>query len=176
MKDNILSERKLLKLIRGQKKMFSLSRIKRIILVAFILSGVYFITCFIYPFTGLKRIKLPNLNQEKAGEFKLKIRGEIRPLDAYLSDIKNRQIFTVLSVPQEIEKSAPVVINTDLIKDLSLVGIISGDIPQAVIEDRKMQKTYTVTAGQFFGEFKVEAIGEGKVLINYQEQKFELYL
>ncbi|MFH0790855.1 MAG: hypothetical protein V2A64_04405 [Candidatus Omnitrophota bacterium] len=156
-------------------KIFSFRYIKKIIFAAFILSCIYFIACLIYPFTGLKKITLPILKPEKTNEFKLKPMDEIRPLESYLSDVKSRRIFASLSSPQETEKPA-VVINTDFIKDLNLVGIISGEPPQAIIEDKKTQKTYTLTAGQSFGEFRLESIEEGKVLVTYQEQKFELYL
>lgn len=156
-------------------RIFSFRYIKKMILAAFTLSCIYFIICFIYPFTGFKKITLPGLKQGRTNEFKLKPIEEIKPLESYLNDVQNRRIFANLSIPQETEKPA-VVINTDFIKDLNLVGIISGEPPQAIIEDKKAQKTYTLTAGQSFGEFKVESIEEGKVLINYQEQKFELYL
>lgn len=152
-----------------------LSCIKKIVTAAFMLSIIYFTICFIYPFTSLKKIKLPSLTQEKTNELKIKTWEEIRPLESYLSDVQNRQIFTVLSVSQETEQPA-IVMNMDLVKDLSLVGIISGEPPQAIIEDKKAQKTYTLTAGQSFGEFRLESIEEGKVLATYQGQKFELYL
>ena len=66
--------------------------------------------------------------------------------------------------------------NVDLLKDITLVGIITGANPQAVIEDKKSLKNYYVTKGQFIGQMQVEDIQEGKIIINYKGQKYELYL
>ena len=66
--------------------------------------------------------------------------------------------------------------NTDLVKQLNLVGIIAGENPQAVIEDKNTQKTYYLNKGQFLGEIQLEDILEGKIIINHKGQRFELYL
>jgi type II secretory pathway component PulC len=65
-------------------------------------------------------------------------------------------------------------VGTELMKEINLLGVISGANPQAVIEDKKSGKTYYVTEGQMIGDFQVEEIGYGKIILNYNGQKFEL--
>ncbi len=204
MKDNILPEEKLLRLIRGQKKQSSFTEkistipvqdakpeknrllnfsfqknlfflnINKIIFAAFIISCLYLIYIFAHPLFLSNNINLPKVTEEKIPEEKIQAIQQIKPYEYYLEGLKNRQIFSSAS-GQESEKSAGT-INADLIKDMSLIGIISGENPQAIIQDKKAQKTYYVAKGQFIGEFKVEDIQDGKIILNYKGQKFELYL
>ena len=194
MRDNISPEEKLLRLIRGPKKQgvitekteknrqwnFSFPKylifpnINKIIFAIFALSCIYLIYTFAYPLFISNNINLPKVTEEKIPEEKIQAIQQIKPYEFYLQGLKNRQIFSGAS-GQESEKSAGT-INADLIKDMTLVGIVAGDNPQAIIQDKKTQKTYYVTKGQFIGEFKVEDIQDGKIILNYSGQKLELYL
>ena len=187
MKDSSSPEDKLLKLIRNPKKpagtnikpqakinkagpSFSL---RRIFFWLFIPSGIYLIANLVYPWVGLKNIRLPQpsqtLPQESPGA-----KSAGKPLEEYLESARGRQIFSQAAALED--NSFINAANTDLMKDISLVGIISGENPQAVIEDKKTQKTYYVTKGKFIGEMQVEDIQEGKIIINYGGQKYELYM
>ncbi|MBM3250215.1 MAG: hypothetical protein FJZ09_05140 [Candidatus Omnitrophica bacterium] len=203
MRDNVSPEEKLLRLIRGQKKPaatvsasgstakvdkgqptgfvppFSLKKFpnvsgpKKLIPLALGASCIYLALSLIWPFFGLKRPLLPKITPKKITDEKISIKEEIRPFEYYLEVTGGRQLFT--SPAQEAQ--APIgQAAADLIKDISLVGIIAGDNPQAIIEDKKAQKTYYVTKGQSFGEFQVEDIKEGKIILNYRGTRFELYL
>jgi type II secretory pathway component PulC len=204
MRDNISPEEKLLRLIRGQKKQstaidktsqdaaqglkagksrvlnFSFQKylvflnINKIIFTIFVISCIYLIFSFAYPIFMPKNIILPEITQEKITEEETGIAQRIKPYEFYAQSLKNRQIFSSAS-GQDSEKPKGA-LNADLTKDFSLIGIISGENPQAVIEDKKTEKSYYVTKGQFIGEFKVEEIQEGKIILNYNGQKFELYL
>jgi len=204
MRDNVSPEEKLLKLIRGQKKTGSpsdrphlvnaqdpkasknslqgssllkyppLLNINKIIITIFIFSCVYLVFTFLYPMFIPEKINLPKATEhESSGEKNVSIQ-EIKPFEFYSEGLKTRQLFTSPS-GSEPEKTSEAV-NSDLIKDLNLVGIMAGDTPQAVIEDKKAQKTYYVTKGQLINEFKVDEIREGKIILNYRGAKFELYL
>jgi len=59
---------------------------------------------------------------------------------------------------------------------VGLVGIIAGDNPQAIIEDKKAQKTYYLNKGQTFNGYVVEDIGDGKVTLDYEGRKISLFL
>ncbi len=204
MKENSSPEEKLLRLIRGQKKhavaadklpigqeqepgrkihkfqmslpynYISILGINKIFVVIFIISCGFLVYTFVYPLFESKDFALPKPIQEKPGEEKNVPAQEAKPYEYYLEGVKNRQIFSGSSGTDS--GKAPAAVSSDLIKDMSLIGIVSGDNPQAVIEDKKSQKTYYVTKGQFIGEFKVEDIEDGKIILNYNGQKFELYL
>lgn len=139
----------------------------------FIACVIYLILSLIYPWVGLKNIRLPKLAKNSAGKTHIS-KDAAKSLEQYLESVKGRQIFIGGVATQG---ASPVSVgNIDALKDISLVGIISGENPQAVIEDKKTQKTYYVSKGQFIGEMQVEDIQSGKIIVNYSGQKYELYM
>lgn len=189
MKDNISPEEKLLRLIKGAKNTeekpvirkpiqsfsssyLTSSNIHKSIYVLFAVSLVCLLASFIYPWVGLKKIRLPDISEERTKD-KLSIsKRETKPYEFYFEGLKRRQIFAASSVHGA--GISTVAGQAGSIKDINLVGIISGENPQAIIEDKKTQKTYYVTKGQLIGEFQVEDIQEGKIILNSQGQRFEL--
>lgn len=204
MKDSISPEEKLLKLIRGKQKENKIQEsqprlkvldtkkeltpqsypvqnystapyIKKIIYATFLVACLYLIFSFLYPWVGFKKPNLTEIESQESPDIKTEPQFQQTPVEFYLKDIQDRQIFSGSATQPQIEKPLASV-SQDFIKDLKLVGIISGDKPQAVIEDKKAEQTYYLSQGQSFGELTVEDIKEGKVILNYRGYKFELYL
>lgn len=205
MRDNITPEEKLLRLIRGQKKPDKILdkestsaieglrpairpsfnclfhnyahslELRKIIAAAFIVSCIYLVISFVWPWVALRKIKLPQVSEVEIIEKKTETKPEIKPYEFYLEGIKGRQLFGATAAASQAKAPASV-ISADLVKDINLVGIVSGENPQAVIEDAKTHKTHYVTRGQFIGEFQLEQIQEGKIILSYQGQSYELYL
>ncbi len=206
MKDNISPEEKLLRLIRGQKRQggmpidkgavavpsgpapkataklpvffsihnFLYLNLKKIILVFFVLSCFYLAISFLNPWFSSKAIDSLELMPEKYSQPQAEPKLDIKPYDFYADVIAGRQIFASRVLQEALQAGASV--NVDLAKDINLIGIISGDNPQAIIEDKKIQKTYYLNKGQFIGEYQLEEILEGKIILDYKGQRFELYL
>jgi type II secretory pathway component PulC len=204
MKDNIPPEEKLLNLIRGPRKQdsgpagklstdirgekksdkislyqFILKRasftyIRKIVNLAFIVSCIYLAVSFIYPWVGLRKVNLPAVITHSNSALKTAQRVEVKPYEYYLEGVKGRQIFSSSSVGGGRAVSAP--IEADTIKEINLVGIITGENPQAIIVDKKTQKTFYLNKGQSIGKFQVEEILEGKIILDSEGGRFELYL
>ena len=203
MKDNHSPEESLLKLIRQEKKsignsgaqkvpdvkvalkpgiknesysrmskFLTLRHLQRGMLVAAAASVIYLIASFVYPWVGLKEIRLPVLPQEERRDSAAQIISEPKPFDFYQKELKQKQIFKTRYTQEE--KSAAIPTDIELTKEINLVGIISSDNPQAIIEDRRTQKTYYVARGQFIGDYKVEDIQEGKIILEFQGKRYEL--
>lgn len=195
MKSNISPEERLLRLIRGNKKDEAKTKapavaavntsfqgqsavfyLRKLLLSVFVIACIYLAAAFIYPWVAPKEIKLPEVTQEAVLEPEKGLKAEIKPVETYLAGIKSRQIFSSVSAPESGRPAENKNLNADLIRELNLIGIIAGDNPQAVIEDKMTQKTYYLNKGQSFGEFQVEDITDGKVILNSQGKKFELYM
>ena len=99
---------------------------------------------------------------------------EARDYSYYSTEISEKKIFG--QAEQEGGQGQQVVTAEDIAGTIGLVGIIAGDNPQAVLEDKKSQKTYYVTKGESFNGFLVEEISQGKVLLDYQGKKIALSL
>ncbi|MDD2731341.1 MAG: hypothetical protein PHX21_13660 [bacterium] len=201
MKDSISPEEKLLRLIRGQKKqgikatpeiksqfknlsyalpkkLFSILpffNFHNIILVTFVLSGFYLIIAFVRPGATVPDVNLSTLSSAEVKEEKRNPKVEVKPREYYLEGLKERQIFSSEN-STETRRIVASGVNAEIVKDITLLGIVLGESPQAVIEDKKTEKTYYVTKGQFINELQVEDIQEGKIILNYNGQKLELYL
>lgn len=212
MNENISPEEKLLRLIKGQKKLENLSEkmaapqaitsekpsnagaktnnfarlnplllvrnlsrleLNKLLLILFVLSCSYLAISLIYPWFAAKEIALPKSHTLKAEEGAAPDK-EIKPYEYYLDAAASRAIFGSAS-GQDSEQPARIM-NPDLMKDFNLVGIIAGENPQAVIEDKKNQKTYYVTKGQTVNGMQIEDIREGKIILNADGKKYELYL
>jgi type II secretory pathway component PulC len=155
---------------------FTPQGINKLMIVIIVASIIFLIAAFMYPIFGLSKVKLPAVTKEEGSLATQEAEADVKPLESYLEGLKSKQIFSAAST-QEASTTPTSASNTmDLIKDISLVGIITSDPPQAVIEDKKTQKTYYLSNGQSIGDLKVEDIKEGKVILNYLGTNYELYM
>lgn len=200
MKNNILPEERLLKLIRVNKKTkapvavtadinhgkkhniksFSINlphlAFGKVIKFIFFVSLFYLIISLMHPIFALREIKLPKIGTKEKTIVQKEIpavKPAIKPYEFYSLGIKQRKIFS--NAAANLEKPIGAA-SADLIKDINLVGILSGESPQAIIEDKKAQKTNYLRKGQFIGQLQLEDILEGKIILNYEGQRYELYL
>jgi len=153
-------------------RFLTMRQLQRGMVVAAVASFIYLIVSFVYPWVGLKEIRLPAIPQEERQASAAQIISEPKPYEFYQKELKRKQIFKTQYTQEE--KSAVIPTDIELTKEINLVGIISGDNPQAIIEDRRTQKTYYVAKGQFIGDYRVEDIREGKIILEFQGKRYEL--
>ena len=102
---------------------------------------------------------------------------QILPFSYYAEIISKRNLFKVPAQFQAQDKNMPVkTAPSELLKSYSLSGVITGENPQAIIEDSASKKTYFLNKGQYLGDFKIDDIIEGKVILELRGQRFELSL
>ncbi len=83
----------------------------------------------------------------------------------------------VEAAPAAAVKSAPSEAAKQLAARLSLLGIVAGDSPQAIVEDSQTKKTYFVATGQAVSEgATVEQVLENRVILDLGGEKIELTL
>lgn len=160
------------------RKYFTAKYVHVLIVVFFVLSLVNLFFAFIYPWIGLQRISLPDVPKGDAqiAMPETGLKQDVKPYEFYAQALSRRQIFSDSNLSAQGQSGISSVAPADLIKDLNLVGIISGEHPQAVIEDRKTQKTYYLNEGQYIGQLQIDGIQQGKIILKYNNQKYELYL
>ena len=64
----------------------------------------------------------------------------------------------------------------DLVKELRLVGIMPGEDPQAIIEDKRTGETLFLKRDEMINDIKIEDIGTGRVTLGYNEDTTTLSL
>jgi len=100
------------------------------------------------------------------------------PLAYYSEDLGARNIFSPV-LKEEAPNQAPAEQGPkleDVKGQLSLLGVIGGAAPQAIIEDKRTQKTYFLNKGGTFDDIEVGDILENKVILNYKGKQFELVI
>ncbi|MBI4707843.1 MAG: hypothetical protein HY761_07970 [Candidatus Omnitrophica bacterium] len=149
--------------------------LKKLVLVFLFLACVYLLSSLAYPFVSLGRLKVPVVMKENVELSQVQDKEENKPYEHYLSAMQGKKIF--VSAENLASERVQIATAGSLdIKDITLTGIISGDNPQAVVEDKKNQKTYYFNKGQLFGDIQVEDIQEGKIILKQNNQLYELYL
>ena len=97
-----------------------------------------------------------------------------RSWDEYRNQIQKRDLFKASLEEKKDSQDQNVVNLSQIIKDLKLVGILLDQRPQAMIKDLKTNQTMFLNQGQQIDGVTVAEILEGKVILNYQDQKTEL--
>jgi len=117
---------------------------------------------------------VPAADDGDAGLEENGILQDIPDYTEYSRDIHGKQLFTrVYEDDKQKESTEP---DIDVTKRFNLVGILVGDEPQAIIEDRETNKTHYVITGQSFNNIKVNEIGDGKVVLSYKDRETVLIL
>ena len=155
----------------------SLRVINRYIAVSAVLFVVYLFVdiLFIKP---ANRAAVPAANETESGKSAAadvrRQAPETKDYSFYSTEIAQKNIFG--QAEQESAQAHAVMAAEDAAGNIGLVGIIAGDNPQAVIEDKKSQKTYYMTKGESFNGFIVEEITQNRVILDYQGKKIALSL
>ncbi len=156
-------------------RILSLNPIK-IVLACFFTALVYFTGSIIYPLLMPPQVNIPDIQQD-IHKGPVIEQTPIKPLEFYQTGIAQQEMFhSQPAAPAQETAVSAVAGNHDILKDINLIGIIAGNDPQAIIEDKKTEKTYYVSKGQLIGDLLVEEILDGKIILNLKGQKFELYL
>ncbi|MFC1621186.1 hypothetical protein ACFL2G_02665 [Candidatus Omnitrophota bacterium] len=159
---NVTSEGKLLNLIKDAQKKHRLrkdlkvfTKINIVLIALILLILVIFLVDFLTP--GQERsalmVELP------------KEEGMVLPM---AEDVNIEEEMVVE------EKS--LVSKEELVKNLTVLGIITGDDDQVIIEDKKEKKTFFLYEGETLREFKVYEIKDAGVVLDYKGEKIELSL
>lgn len=94
------------------------------------------------------------------------------------SDMGRRELFKPqkAEVEEKVVNEKKILSGQEQLNGISLIGIISGEKPQAVIEDKKNQKTYFLYKGQNVNQLTITDILEDRVIFDFEGEKLELVL
>lgn len=98
-----------------------------------------------------------------------------KPYSYYLEIIDKRNLFKSKSGSSEKNQIVPIAAG-ELLENYSLSGIISGNNPQAIVVDKKSNKSYFLNKGQYLNNFKIVEIYEDRIVLELNGKEFELGL
>ncbi|MFC1646222.1 hypothetical protein ACFL2Y_03485, partial [Candidatus Omnitrophota bacterium] len=115
--------------------------------------------------------KLQSSSRAKLKEISLK-ENKIKSYSYYQQEIAKRQLFNSSPIESKVKKVIPAGQTfKELIKGLKLLGIVSGDKTQVIIEDTKLRKTYFLYVGDYLGEIKVEEVHSDRVILEFKGER-----
>ena len=145
--------------------------------ILFILIGVALLFLFTNRFLPHRKITSSALleGNTASSEAPAQEPSTAKPYEYYGKALSQRDLFQP-GLPSKEEKGNSPSLKETRFKDLALIGILSGKTPQAIIEDKKENKTYFLKEGELLGEMRVEQILNEKVTLSYEGEQFELLL
>ena len=151
----------------------SILLVNKVLFVVFILVIMFFLIDYFF----LPAITIPSLMIEE-GRIEQSLAEEPvkKPYSYYQSEISGKDLFKplVLDIPETKEETGVPI--EEIIANLSLLGLVSGASPQAIIEDKKMNKTFFLRSGESLGDVTLKEISEaeGRVVLIYNGEEFDL--
>ena len=152
-----------------------LSLLNKILVAGIILALGFMIYGFVISYKS--ETDIPTSISQKSGGGIDDATPEPQPaLNHYTGVLSKRKMFKLYEAPRPKQKAPekPKVTLQQLLAGYTFVGIIFGDEPQAIVEEKKSGQSYYLTEGQFLGEIKIEKIDKGKVSVTYDEQTMEI--
>ncbi len=154
---------------------FSTRRVNPVLIAVLVCLCLYFAIDLVRNPYYKEEEAIKSLAEKEDMAAKEKSVSPIEPYSYYSAGTDSRNIFSA----QEEEGMAVVLSGPsmeEISSNLSLIGIIAGDKPQAIVEDKKAGKSYFLYKGGIIGQAKVIEISEDKVIMEYKGQTFELIL
>lgn len=143
---------------------------------SFTAASIYFLSSLVMPVLHLNPVGIPPEPNIEEAALNFEIKPFAIPLGRNIFKTMSGEVDTNTTTASGIDQDEQDALTFEFIKNLSLVGIVSGQIPQAAIEDKQNLKTYYVTEGQYIQGVHIKDIQDTKVILKYKEQRFDLYL
>ena len=162
-----------------KNKIFEPSTLKNVNKYLVVILGIlvlYFIIDLIFarPYKSVQTLVAKSILEQNpnASPVETKNTAIVKDYSSYSGAIPGRAVFGQggTAAPEDVGPAG------NIADQIGLVGIVAGDNPQAIIEDKKAQKTYYLNKGQSFNGYLVEEISEGKVILDHEGQKISLFL
>ena len=149
-------------------------RLQSVLLAVFIAACLFLLLSFVAPYMPGALLTEKELAPPGGTRENILSEAGKKPLQYYIEAVKDKSIFSSAAPAAAVEPVS--IAEADLAKDINLLGIISGERPEAVIEDKKVDKVFYVSRGMFIGDYQVQDIQDGKVILSRDGKRFELHL
>ncbi len=158
---------------RPKKFSFSLRIVNRALVLSVGLLLAYVVTDTVAQAMSLNKIPDFSPQQDLVSRPLKELTAPLKSAGYYQEKVSARDLFREGEIAEEAEEAAGP--KVEAAGQLALVGIAWSANPDAIIEDKSIQKTYFVKKGQVFGSnVKVRAIYKNKVVLSSQGSEFEL--
>jgi len=150
----------------------NIKRLNTVLFAMLILIILYiFIAIFFIP---TKEITVTGIDEKRHARSVDEI--EVRPYSYYSRGMGSKKVFRPTITQEQTKKFKPEILSEEIIGNLTLLGIVTGEMPQAIIEDKKLKKNFFLKEGQSAGGVLLKKIDDGSVTVVYRGEEFNLSL
>lgn len=151
------------------------SILNKFLIIAVICAIVYMVFAYKYPYKPETEIS-SHVEIEKGEGAIGETPKPLPPVSHYMDIMSRRQMFKLYEVPKPKPQgpTKPKVTLQQLLAGYTFVGVIFGDVPQAIVEEKKTGQSFYLTAGQFLGEIKIEKIERGRITVSYEDESMDI--
>lgn len=158
--------------------------VRKFLLIFVFLAVGYLVFVFLSPILGWDKKVVFNGSDLESPDLTLNLKN----FDDFENLAKSKKVFfnpatpvnaVVVPPPQEpiaVAIKVPEIPIEEIAQNYSLVGVLNGANPQAIIADKKNNRTVYVYKGQLLGDSNVVDIEDKKVILNHKGRTFELLL
>ena len=128
------------------------------------------------PVINIERLIQPQEKKQPGQEPATEAPSELKEETQQEAPPQTRQLFgaPVTRETAPVAEQGPSI--AELVKDLSLLGVVTGSNTQAIIQDKKTHQTFYVSEGEDILEFKVKKIEKAVVILERNGETIKLSL
>jgi len=159
---------------KNKNKIFSMLNKAFIAITA--MSAVYLLIGYLYPYKGKEYVEKGEINSGLNSNLDSGVPAPMPSISKYTDVLGKRQMFKIYETPapKPTEPTKPKVTLQQIIAGYTFVGILFGDEPQAIVEDKKSGQSFYLKAGQNLGEIKIESVERGKVTLSCGDEVMDI--
>lgn len=159
--------------LKRQAKVFTLKFTNKVLIALCIVITLFVVFDFMMGSKDVKNLYLveKGLIPSEVGEDKI---TQSLPLAEYLTQIKKRDIFVSIEKEFPTYEEGEAITITSLSESLVLVGILWSSVPQVMIEDTNVNKTYILNKGDSINNIFIKDILRDRVILGYQDEEMEM--
>lgn len=99
--------------------------------------------------------------------------SSLESLEGFQKKMEVRNLFFAPKKPEETPKAAGI---EEKLQDLSLIGVVTSDEPEAIVKDNRSDQTYFVRGGQKIRDIEVKEVKSGSVILKAGDEEREIFL
>ena len=159
-------------------RLLNLTNLRRVLFLLIVVSFVYVLYSLAFVEDNYSLTKLVSYPAGSARQVVGDKQSQEKDYSAFLKDVAGKKIFAPVKIKKaKTKKTVDRSKLKKVIESLRVAGIIGTGGKKVIIEDKRKNTTFHLRQGEtFLGDIRVEKISNDSVVLDYQGEKFELYL
>ena len=99
--------------------------------------------------------------------------SQLAPLEEFQKKIETRNPFFSFDLPKQTQQQTGI---DEKIKKISLIGVVTSGIPEAILKDNESNQTYFIKRGQRLRDLEVKEIRKDSIVLKCGKDEKEIFI